>query len=349
MIDIWGKNLPETEAVLTEAGFPRFRAKQLHDYLYKRLVFRFDDMKQLPEKLRRWLSENAVIDKPKIIKKQQSSDGDTTKLLLEMKDGSLVETVCMHHDYGNSVCVSSQVGCAMGCVFCASTRKGLERNLTAGEILAQVYAFREACGIPVHSIVIMGSGEPLQNYDEVLRFIHLCHNSDGLGLSYRNITISTCGIVPNIYKLADEKLPITLAISLHAPNDQIRNRILPASRKYPLQILMDSAVYYFKTTGRRVTFEYILIDGINASNENAEELCRLTKGMACHFNLIPVNGTEHIRLFPPSGNQIVRFQKILEAGRKSVTVRRQMGDEIQAACGQLKRRFLSKEKAQEEN
>lgn len=340
--DLWGRNLEETARILGDAGFPRFRAKQLHDYLYKRLIFQFGEMKQLPEALRTWLLENAVINKPEIIKKQQSSDGDTTKLLLQMGDGSLVETVCMHHDYGNSICVSSQVGCAMGCVFCASTRKGLERNLTAGEILAQVYAFREAYDIQVHSIVIMGSGEPLQNYEEVLRFIHLCHNADGLGLSYRNMTISTCGIVPYIYKLADEKLPITLAISLHAPNDEIRNRILPASRKYPLQTLMDSAAYYFRTTGRRVTFEYILIDGINASLENAEELCSLTKGMACHFNLIPVNGTEHIRLYPPSGNQTMRFQKLLEAHGKSVTVRRQMGDEIQAACGQLKRRYLDK-------
>ena len=342
-VNLWGRTLEETAAILTEAGFPKFRAKQLHDYLYKRLVFDFDAMKQLPQPMRAWLEENAVIDKPEIIKKQQSADQDTTKLLLKMNDGSLVETVCMHHDYGNSICVSSQVGCAMGCVFCASTRNGLERNLSAGEILAQVYAFREAYDIPVHSIVIMGSGEPLQNYDEVMRFIQLCHNPDGLGLSYRSITISTCGIVPNIYRLADEKLPITLAISLHAPNDTIRNKILPASRKYPIQTLIDASAYYFKTTGRRVTFEYILIDGINASNENAEELCGLTRGMACHFNLIPVNGTEHIQLYPPSGNQTFRFQKILENHGKSVTVRRQMGDEIQAACGQLKRRYLGKD------
>lgn len=340
--NLWGLSGKELEEVLTKAGFPRFRAKQLQDYLYKRYIYDFGKMTQFPVSLREWLQTYTVIEKPEIIKEETSGDGETTKLLLKLSDGSLVETVCMRHDYGNSICVSSQVGCAMGCIFCASTRNGLERNLSAGEIFAQILAFKEYLNEPIHSLVLMGSGEPLQNYDQVLKFMRLCHDPQLLNLSYRNMTLSTCGLVPEIYRLAKEEIPVTLAISLHAPNDQIRNRILPASRKYPIQSLTDAALFYYKTTGRRITFEYILIEGINAGIGDAEELVTLTKHLPCHFNLIPINGTEHIQLFPPSGNQIERFRKILESHGKETTVRRQMGDEIQAACGQLKRRYLTR-------
>ena len=230
----------------------------------------------------------------------------------------------------------------MGCIFCASTRNGLERNLTAGEILAQVYAFRELFDAPIHSIVLMGAGEPLTNYDEVLRFIRLVSDPGLLNISLRNITLSTCGIVPMIDRLAAEGLPITLAISLHSPNDTIRNRILPSSRHFKIEDVVAAAHRYFKKTGRRVTFEYILIKDVNASRENAEELCRLVGKINCHFNLIPINGTEHIKLYPPSWKDVKIFQEILEKHGKSTTVRRQMGDEIQAACGQLKRRYLEK-------
>lgn len=339
---LWGKTLTEIEEWLLKNNFPKYRAKQIHDYLYKRFVFDFNEMSQLPKDLREWLAENAIITKPEIMKSEESLDQNTTKILLKLEDGSLIETVCMHHDYGNSICVSTQVGCAMGCIFCASTRNGLERNLRAEEILAQVYAFKELFKISVHSIVLMGAGEPLQNYEEVLRFIHLCNSEEFLNISYRNITLSTCGIVPRIYRLAEEKLPITLAISLHAPNDKIRNEILPISKAYPIEDLIKASKYYFKTTGRRVTFEYILIKGINAYEENAEELCQLVGKMNCHFNLIPVNGTKHINLYPPSKNEINRFVRVMEKHGKSTTVRKQMGDEIQAACGQLKRRYLDK-------
>ena len=338
-INVWGLPLSETQKVITDAGFPKFRAKQLHDYLYKRSVYDFREMLQLPETLRAWLCENAAVEKPATVGHEISDDTDTQKLLLRLSDGSLIETVRMHHDYGNSICVSTQVGCAMGCVFCASTRNGLERNLTAGEMLSELFAFRETSDATIHSIVLMGSGEPLENYENVLEFIRLAHDPDILNLSYRGITLSTCGIVSQIYRLADENLPITLAISLHAPNDEIRNKILPASRRFPIRTLIDAARYYFRTTGRRVTFEYILIDGVNASSENAEELCELLGDMPCHVNLIPINGTEHIKLFAPSGNQCERFRKILETAGKTATLRRQMGDEIQAACGQLKRRY----------
>ncbi len=337
--NIWGLPLSELQMMLQDAGFPKFRAKQLQDYLYKRYIYDFEEMLQFPKSMRDWLLAHTVIEKPVMVGDAISDDGDTRKLLLRLSDGSLVETVSMHHDYGNSICVSTQVGCAMGCVFCASTRNGLERNLTAGEMLSQLYAFREAADTAIHSIVLMGSGEPLQNYENVLEFIHRVHDPDLLNLSYRGITLSTCGIVPQMIRLADENLPITLAISLHAPNDEIRNRILPISRNFPIETVIDAAGYYFQKTGRRVTFEYILIDGVNASSENAEELCALLGDLPCHVNLIPVNGTEHIRLFAPSGNQCERFRKILERAGKSATLRRQMGDEIQAACGQLKRRY----------
>ncbi len=337
----WGHSLEETESFMRSEGFPKFRAKQLHDYLYKRYVYDFAQMTQFPVSMRDRLLERAEVEKPEVILEQWSSNKDTVKLLIRLADGALVETVGMHHDYGYSICISSQVGCAMGCIFCASTQNGLKRNVSAGEMLAQVYAFRELYDIPVHSIVLMGSGEPLANFENVLSFMRLCHNKDCLNLSYRNMTLSTCGLIPAIYRLADEGLPITLAISLHAPNDEIRNRILPASRQYPIQKLIEAARFYFTVTGRRVTFEYILIQGINAEEKHAEELCCLVGRLPCHFNLIPVNGTEHIHLFPPSPEQTKHFQQVLEKHGKSATVRRQMGDEIQAACGQLKRRYLN--------
>lgn len=340
--NVWGHTLPEMEKWVVSKGFPKFRAKQLQDYLYRRFVFDFSEMSQFPLSMRDTLSKEAILQKPEIINSLTSNDGDTIKILLKLADGSLIETVCMKHDYGNSICISTQVGCAMGCVFCASTQNGLERNLTAGEMLAEVYAFKELLNIPIHSIVLMGAGEPLTNYNEVLRFIQLANDPGLLNLSLRNITLSTCGIVPQIYRLADEKLSITLAISLHAPNDEIRNKLLPISRNYKIEDVIRASHYYFKTTGRRVTFEYILIKDMNASVENAEELCRLVGKMDCHFNLIPINGTEHIQLYPPDLKEIRKFVSVLEKYNKSVTVRRQMGDEIQAACGQLKRRYLDK-------
>ncbi len=341
--NVWGASLAELQSLVTGAGFPKFRAKQMADYLYRRGVSDFSAMLQLPQPLRAWLTEHAAVEKPEVIRTQTAPDGETEKLLLRLADGALIETVLMRHDYGNSVCVSTQVGCAMGCAFCASTQNGLTRNLTAAEMLAELYAFRETSAAEIHSVVLMGSGEPLQNYDNVISFIHLAHAPDLLNLSYRGVTLSTCGIVPGIDRLADENIPITLAISLHAPNDKIRHRLLPISRQYAIEDVVASARRYFEKTGRRVTFEYILIDGVNASDENAAELCRLLGDLPCHVNLIPVNGTEHIRLFAPSGNRCERFRKILETAGKSATLRRKMGDEIQAACGQLKKRQLETE------
>lgn len=343
--NLWGMGLEELTVWVRNNNWPSFRAKQICDYLYKRHIISFDEMKQLPQIMRTWLAENACVEKPIIVNQISADDGRTTKILLKLKDGSLVETVCMHHEYGNSVCISTQVGCAMGCIFCASTQKGLLRNLSSEEMLAQLFAFPEVFNMPIHSIVLMGAGEPLQNYNHVIRFLHMANDKNLLNISYRNITVSTCGIVPQIYKLADEGLPITLAISLHAPNDVIRNELLPISRNYKIEDVIRAARYYFTKTKRRVTFEYILIQGKNTDKENAEELCRLVGKLPCHFNLIPVNGTEHIHLYPPDIKEIRSFQKILMDHGKETTVRKQMGDEIQAACGQLKRRFLENSKS----
>lgn len=340
---IWEYSPDELRLLMEEAGAPRYRSRQLMHYLYQQKETSFANMLLLPRELREFLHLRTELKIPEVVKKQTSSDKKATKILLRMEDGALVETVCMHHIYGNSVCVSTQVGCAMGCIFCASTLKGKERNLTAGEMMSQVYAFLRNGVRRIHSIVLMGAGEPLDNYEESLRFIRQCHEPDVLDMSYRNITLSTVGIIPGIRRLAEEKLPITLAVSLHAPNDAIRNRILPASRRYPMKDLLEAVSDYVKTAGRRVTFEYILISGVNDGAEQAEQLGEIARHIHCHINLIPVNGNEHIRLFPPDEASLQRFHNILVKSRRSVTTRRKMGDEIQAACGQLKRRYQSEE------
>ena len=337
--NIWGLNLQELETWVVGNGFPRFRAKQLRDYLYKRHIFHFDEMTQFSQKMRDWLKENGQIDKPVIISRAQSDDEKTIKLLLKLKDGSLVETVCMCHHYGNSICVSTQVGCAMGCIFCASTRKGLERNLTAGEILAQMYAFKELYDIPFHSIVLMGAGEPLTNYEEVLHFIHLANDPELLNISYRNITISTCGIVPKILELAEERLQITLALSLHGSTQEKRRKLMPVANKYELGEVLSACDTYFKKTGRRVTFEYSLVHEVNDTDEDAKELSELLAPRNCHLNLIPVNPVKERSFQRPSRKSALNFKNKLEKSGINVTIRREMGSDIDGACGQLRRRY----------
>ena len=256
--NIWGKNLPELRTLMKELGAPGYRSQQLFDYMYKRGILHFDEMAQLPKALRNKLIESWVIDFPTIVREQRSSDRKTAKLLLRYSDNSLIETVLMNQPYGYSVCISTQVGCAVGCTFCASGLTGLQRNLTAAEMLAQIYLWQFLYDIKIHSFVLMGSGEPLQNYDNVLSFMKMCHDFEGLTISYRNMTLSTSGITPKIYDLAKEKLPITLALSLHAPNDTIRNQIMPISKWYPLPELLESLQFYTQTTRRRVTCEYSL-------------------------------------------------------------------------------------------
>ena len=345
MTELLGKSLPELQEVVTAGGFPKFRAKQVMDYLYKCYIFDFEAMLQLPAPMRQWLSENCTVSLPKIVTEKTAPDGNTKKLLLELADGNRIETVLMKQHYGNSICVSSQVGCAMGCVFCASTTGGLFRNLEVHEIISQVLLFASLIGERIHSIVVMGAGEPLQNYKNTIKALRFLHEKDTFDIGYRRMTLSTCGIVENIYLLADEGMPITLALSLHAPNDKVRREIMPIGATYPLEEVMAAVKTYYEKTERRVTFEYILIDGVNSSVEQAHELGRLMKQFPNgNVNLIPVNGNEHIQLFKPSRRNQDAFKKIVESYGVAVTIRKEMGDAIQAACGQLKVAQAAKER-----
>ncbi|MBS4912710.1 MAG: 23S rRNA (adenine(2503)-C(2))-methyltransferase RlmN [Veillonella sp.] len=336
-MELLGKNLEEMQAFITEHGFPKFRAKQLMDYIYKRYIFDFKDMTQLPESMRQWLGENCKISIPQVVTEKTAPDGQTIKLLLRFEDNNQVETVLMKQHYGNSVCVSSQVGCAMGCIFCASTTGGLYRNLETHEIVGQVLLFGALLKERIHSIVVMGAGEPLQNYVNTIKALRFLHEKESFDIGYRRMTLSTCGIVENIYLLAEEGIPITLALSLHAPNDTIRREIMPIGAYYKLDDILAAVRTYYEKTDRRITFEYILIDGVNASVAQAHELGQLVKSFPnCNVNLIPVNGNEHIHLFKPSKRNTEAFKNIVASYGVSVTVRKEMGDAIQAACGQLK-------------
>lgn len=344
--NIFGLFQEELAACLKPYGLPAFRAKQIVRWLYQRQAASFAEMTDLAKAQRELLAEHFTIDRPVLKAEQASGDGKTVKYLLQFADGAAIETVLMRQPYGNSVCVSTQVGCAMGCAFCASTLMGVTRNLLGGEILAQVLFAQAALaqeGQHVTSIVIMGSGEPLANYEEVLRFIRLCHTEYSLGLSYRSITLSTCGLVPNIDRLATEGLPLTLSISLHAPNQELRTRLMPVNATYPLSEVLAAGDRYAAKTGRRLTYEYTLIDGINDQPEHAAELAGLMKGRLANVNLIPVNAVPERGLHRPSPQAVQAFAAALEKRRVNVTVRREMGSDIKAACGQLRQKVLNAE------
>ena len=335
-------SLEEIAAVTKKLGMEKYRARQIAAWMYQKYVFDFDDMTNLSKKQRELLQQSFSVTKVKPVRIQESQDLFTTKFLLELADNMTVETVLMRHDYGNSVCVSTQVGCAMGCAFCASTLKGLKRNLSTGEILSQVLFINKMLskrGEKVNSIVIMGSGEPLTNFDNVLSFIKLLHEDYSLGLSYRSITLSTCGIVPAIRRLAKEALPVTLAISLHAANDVTRSHLMPINKRYSLREVLEAADTYIKETGRRVTYEYILIAGVNDSPKDAVQLASLLKGRLANVNLIPVNSVLERGLVRPEPAVIERFEKILSEQHINATLRREMGTDIQAACGQLRNNY----------
>jgi len=337
MIELIGKNLTELQDILVGAKFPKFRAKQVMDYIYKRFIFNFEDMAQLPKDMRIWLIHNCTISLPKVVDKKIAPDKATQKLLLELADGSQIETVLMKQKYGNSICVSSQVGCAMKCIFCASTTGGLFRNLEVHEIVSQVLLFAANTGEDIHSLVVMGAGEPMENYDNTIKALRFIHEEESFNMGFRRMTLSTCGLVEGIKRLTHEGIPITLALSLHAPNDEIRNRIMPISMHYPLSDVLDAVREYYEATSRRITFEYILIDGINASEAHAHELGKLANAFPnCNINAIPVNGNEHIDLYKPSKNAMAKFKEIIESYGISISIRKEMGDAIQAACGQLK-------------
>lgn len=346
MENLYGLFLNEIKEKVSKYGVESYRAEQIAKWMYQKGITNFDQMTNLSKSIKTLLKEKFFIHKVTQKAVQKSSDGKTCKFLLEFDDGSAIETVLMRHSYGNSVCVSTQVGCAMGCVFCASTLQGIIRDLTEGEILSQVIFIQSLLsleGQSINSIVIMGSGEPLANYNNVLRFIKLCHESYSLNLSYRSITLSTSGIVPAINRLAEEGIPLTLSISLHASNNKIRSELMPINKTYPLEVVMAAADQYAAKTGRRVTYEYTLIRGVNDSVEHAQELVALIKGRLANVNLIPVNPVTERGVLRPSSKAIEIFAKTLLEGRVNTTVRKEMGVDISAACGQLRHKVLAKD------
>ncbi|MGY3713967.1 23S rRNA (adenine(2503)-C(2))-methyltransferase RlmN [Sutcliffiella cohnii] len=335
---IYSLQLHELEAWLIENGEKKFRGKQIFDWLYIKRVTSFEDMSNLSKTLREKLEEHFVLTTLKTLIQQTSSDG-TMKFLFELHDGYSIETVLMRHEYGNSVCVTTQVGCRIGCTFCASTLGGLKRNLEAGEIVAQVVKVQQAVdemNERVSHVVIMGIGEPFDNFDEMLDFLKIINHNDGLNIGARHITVSTSGIIPKIYKFADENMQINFAISLHAPNTEIRSNLMPINRAYKLPDLMEAVKYYINKTGRRVSFEYGLFGGVNDQVEHAEELARLVKGIKCHINLIPVNYVPERDYVRTPKEQIFEFEKTLKKYGVNVTIRREQGHDIDAACGQLR-------------
>jgi len=332
--NLFGLTLAELETEL--APLPKFRAKQIAAHIYKHGMKNFDAMNDLPKNLRGELSERYEIKIAELLKRVDSKDGLTTKFLLGLADGAAIEIVLMRHDYGNSVCISSQVGCQMGCKFCASTLKGLERNLTAAEMLGEIFFANEILDKAIDSVVIMGTGEPLMNYDELIKMLRLLHEDYCLGMSYRKITISTCGIVPAIKKLRDEKIPVTLSISLHAPDDKLRSALMPINSAFDLKSLLAAGNDYAQSTGRRVTYEYILIGGVNDTEEHARRLSKILSGQLANVNLIPFNPVNERSFSPPTNHAIKKFFHFLNTHGIGATIRKEMGADVNAACGQLR-------------
>ena len=339
------KNLTQQEiaGILKELGQPAFRAKQVYTWLHKG-VRSYDEMTNLPKGLRDVLSEKYPINAPKVVRKQESQKDGTIKYLWQLSDGNCVETVLMRYNYGNTVCISTEVGCAMGCAFCASTIGGLVRRLEPFEMLDEVLFTQIDSGLPVSRIVLMGIGEPLDNFDNVMRFLELVNSEDGMNISMRHISLSTCGLIPKIDALAAKKLQISLAISLHGPNNEIRSKIMPVNRAYPMEDLLEACRRYFAATGRRFHFEYAMIDGVNDREEDAKEILRRMKGLPAHFNLIPLNHVEESPLKHSNKAAVAKFQNILEDGGITATVRRTLGGDIDASCGQLRRKYHKESK-----
>ena len=341
-LDIKSQDLPELKKTVEGLSEKPFRAKQIYEWLHKKQAESFQEMTNLSVSLREKLERNCQILSLKVLEVQTSKLDGTQKYLFALPDGNVVESVLMKYHHGNSVCISSQVGCKMGCRFCASTIGGWTRNLLPSEMLDQVYKIQKLYKERVSNVVVMGTGEPLDNYDNLLRFIRMLSDEKGLHISQRNITVSTCGIVPRMYDLAEEDLQITLAISLHASNQKKREQLMPIARKYSLDELMKACRNYFEKTGRRLTFEYSLVGGENDSQEDAEELAHLIKGLNCHINLIPVNPIKERSFVQSDKKVIANFQNKLEKYQINVTIRREMGRDIDGACGQLRKSYIDK-------
>lgn len=338
MADIKSMTLEEVSGMLGELGEKPYRARQLYQWMHQKLARGFEEMKNLPLGLREKLGNTFSYTDLKLVRMQESAFDGTRKYLFELSDGNLVESVWMKYHHGNSVCISSQVGCRMGCAFCASTIDGLERSLLPSEMLDQIYAITRDTGERVSNVVVMGIGEPLDNFENLLLFIRLLTDEDGLHISQRNVTVSTCGLVPEMKRLADEKLQITLALSLHAAFDEKRKELMPVANRYSIEELMEACAYYFGKTGRRITFEYALVGGVNDTKEDAEALGGLCRKLNCHVNLIPVNPIKERSFVQSERAAILAFKNKLEKYGRNVTIRREMGRDIDGACGQLRRR-----------
>ena len=340
--ELTGMTRDEITAWVREQGLPAFRGKQIFEWIHRGADF--DTMTNLSKDLRNELARSAIAQPVKIRLYRKSEIDGTVKFLYELTDGNCVEGVLMRYKYGISLCISTQVGCRMGCRFCASTLEGRIRDLSAGEMLGEILAanrFLETEGENVSHVVLMGSGEPLDNYDQVIRFLHLLREEDGIRIGLRNVSLSTCGIVPRMYDLAKEDLPVTLSVSLHAPNDDIRRKLMPIANTWSIREILEACRNYIRETGRRVIFEYALTAGINAGRHEAEELAGILRGMQCHVNLIPLNTVEERELKGVSEETVRSFMKILEERHISVTRRREMGDDIDGACGQLRRKTIN--------
>ena len=347
-IDIKSLTLEELSAYLNGMGEKPFRAKQLYQWMHQKLAGSYEEMRNLPKSLRERLQEETVYMSLKPVEVLTSRLDGTEKYLFRLNDGNVIESVLMRYHHGNSVCISTQAGCRMGCRFCASTIGGLKRNLCTSEMLEQIYEIQKASGERVSNVVLMGTGEPLDNYENVVRLIRMLTGEEGLHISQRNITLSTCGIVPGIYRLAEEKFAITLALSLHASSQEKREELMPIAKKYELSEVLDACRSYFGTTGRRVTFEYSLVGGVNDHEEDAVRLAGLAKGMEAHVNLIPVNPIKERDYRKSSRQVILNFKNKLEKYGINVTIRREMGRDINGACGQLRRSYMESNKGEEE-
>lgn len=341
--DIKSMDLEKLTSFVASLGEKPFRAKQLYEWMHKKLASDYDEMTNLPKSLKEKLLQSAAFTSLVVVDEKISQIDGTRKYLFSLSDGNIIESVLMKYNHGNSVCISSQVGCRMGCRFCASTLDGLERNLTASEMLDQIYRIQKLTGERVSNVVVMGSGEPMDNYDNLIDFIRLITDENGLNISQRNITVSTCGIVPGIKKLADEDLQITLALSLHAPNDEVRKTLMPIAKRYSLSEVLPACQEYFEKTGRRLTFEYSLVSGVNDNLKEAKALADLLKGINGHVNLIPVNPIKERDYVQSDRKAILDFKNYLEKNGINVTIRREMGRDINGACGQLRKSFISKE------
>lgn len=334
--ELRGQRISSLEAICETLGCPKYRAKQIFKWVNKGVV-RFEDMSDLPKDIRQKLEERAFIASGKILEVVHSQADGTRKYLFELNDGNIIESVLMKYKHGNSVCVSTQIGCKMGCKFCASTLDGMVRQMTSGEILGQILDIQNDIGERISNVVLMGSGEPLDNFAEVVKFLEIANHKEGLNISQRSITLSTCGIVPKIYELADLKLQITLAISLHSALNEERTELMPVNKSYPIEALLEACDYYTEKTGRRITYEYALILGKNDKVEKAKELAKLLKGKLCHVNLIPINAVKE-RGYEASDNQsIEKFKSVLKKAGIETTIRRELGSDINAACGQLRK------------